>query len=59
MGVRVATLNAWGLPGPFSDRMSGRMEAIGETMSDDREKRLVNEFLTQVSAEAPSGDNRN
>ncbi len=32
---------------------------VGETMSDEREKRLVDEFLTQVSAEAPSGDDRN
>jgi len=34
-------------------------KVVGETMSDEREKRLVNEFLTQVSAEAPSGDDRN
>ena len=32
---------------------------VGETMSDEREKRLVDEFLTQVSAEAPAGDDRN
>jgi F-type H+-transporting ATPase subunit b len=32
---------------------------VGETMSDDREKRLVDEFLTQVSVEAPAGDDRN
>ena len=32
---------------------------VGETMSDEREKRLVDEFLTQVSAEAPSGGDRN
>jgi F-type H+-transporting ATPase subunit b len=34
-------------------------KVVGETMSDEREKRLVNEFLTQVSAEAPAGDDRN
>jgi len=34
-------------------------KVIGETMSDEREKRLVDEFLTQVSAAAPSGDDRN
>ena len=34
-------------------------KVIGETMSDEREKRLVNEFLTQISVEAPSGDERN
>ena len=34
-------------------------KVVGETMSDEREKRLVDEFLTQVSAEAPSGDERN
>lgn len=34
-------------------------KVVGETMSDEREKRLVDEFLTQVSAEAPSGDDRN
>ena len=34
-------------------------KVVGETMSDDREKRLVDEFLTQVSAEAPAGDDRN
>jgi len=32
---------------------------VGETMSDAREKRLVDEFLTQVSVETPSGDDRN
>ncbi len=32
---------------------------VGETMSDEREKRLVDEFLTQVSVEAPAGDERN
>ncbi len=32
---------------------------VGETMNDEREKRLVDEFLAQVSAEAPSGDDRN
>lgn len=34
-------------------------KVVGETMSDEREKRLVDEFLTQVSAETPSGDARN
>jgi len=34
-------------------------KVVGETMSDEREKRLVNEFLTQVSVEAPAGDDRN
>jgi F-type H+-transporting ATPase subunit b len=34
-------------------------KVVGETMSDAREKRLVDEFLTQVSASAPSGDERN
>jgi F-type H+-transporting ATPase subunit b len=32
---------------------------VGETMSGEREKRLVDEFLAQVSASAPSGDERN
>lgn len=32
---------------------------VGETMSGEREKRLVDEFLTQVSVEAPAGDDRN
>jgi F-type H+-transporting ATPase subunit b len=34
-------------------------KVVGETMSAEREKRLVNEFLTQVSVEAPVGDDRN
>jgi len=34
-------------------------KVVGETMSGDREKRLVNEFLAQVSASAPAGDERN
>ncbi len=34
-------------------------KVVGETMSDEREKRLVDEFLTQVSAQAPAGDDRN
>lgn len=34
-------------------------KVVGETMNDEREKRLVNEFLTQVSAQAPAGDDRN
>ena len=34
-------------------------KVVGETMSDEREKRLVDEFLTQVEAGAPAGDDRN
>jgi F-type H+-transporting ATPase subunit b len=34
-------------------------KVVGETLSDEREKRLVDEFLTQVSVEAPAGDERN
>ena len=34
-------------------------KVVGETLSDEREKRLVSEFLTQVSAEAPAGNERN
>lgn len=34
-------------------------KVVGETMSGDRERRLVSEFLAQVSASAPSGDERN
>jgi F-type H+-transporting ATPase subunit b len=34
-------------------------KVVGETISDEREKRLVNEFLTQVAVEAPAGDERN
>ena len=34
-------------------------KVVGETMNDAREKRLVDEFLTQVSASAPAGDDRN
>jgi len=32
---------------------------VGETMSTDREKRLVDEFLAQVSVTPPAGDERN
>jgi F-type H+-transporting ATPase subunit b len=32
---------------------------VGETMTGAREKRLVDEFLAQVSPSAPSGDDRN
>ena len=32
---------------------------VGETMNGEREKRLVDQFLTEVSAPVPSGDNRN
>jgi F-type H+-transporting ATPase subunit b len=32
---------------------------VGETLSGEREKRLVDEFLTQVSPAAPAGDERN
>ncbi len=34
-------------------------KVVGETMSNEREKRLVDEFLAQVSAQAPAGDDRN
>jgi F-type H+-transporting ATPase subunit b len=34
-------------------------KVVGETMSNEREKRLVDEFLAQVSAQAPAGDQRN
>ena len=34
-------------------------KVVGETMNDEREKRLVREFLTQVEVEAPAGDERN
>jgi F-type H+-transporting ATPase subunit b len=34
-------------------------KVVGDTMNSEREKRLVNEFLAQVSAEAPTGDDRN
>jgi F-type H+-transporting ATPase subunit b len=32
---------------------------VGETMSSERERRLVDEFLTQVSVMPPAGDERN
>jgi len=32
---------------------------VGETMSSDRERRLVDEFLAQVSVTPPAGDERN
>jgi F-type H+-transporting ATPase subunit b len=32
---------------------------VGETMSTEREKRLVDEFLAQVSVTPPAGDERN
>ena len=32
---------------------------VGETMSTEREKRLVDEFLAQVSVAPPAGDERN
>jgi F-type H+-transporting ATPase subunit b len=32
---------------------------VGETMSSAREKRLVDEFLAQVTATSPAGDERN
>lgn len=32
---------------------------VGETMSSDRERRLVDEFLSQVSATPPAGNERN
>lgn len=34
-------------------------KVVGETMSDDRERRLVDEFLTEVSASVPDGDDKN
>lgn len=34
-------------------------KVVGETMSSEREKRLVDEFLAQVSVQAPAGDERN
>jgi F-type H+-transporting ATPase subunit b len=34
-------------------------KVVGETLSHEREKRLVNEFLAQVSAQVPAGDERN
>jgi F-type H+-transporting ATPase subunit b len=34
-------------------------KVVGETMSADREKRLVDEFLTQVAATGPVGGERN
>ena len=33
MRVRVATLNVWGLPEPFSERLPNRMKAIGARMA--------------------------
>lgn len=34
-------------------------KVVGETMTDERQRRLVDEFLAQVSASAPTGDERN
>ena len=34
MRVRVATLNVWALPEPFSERLTGRMKAIGSRMAE-------------------------
>jgi len=34
-------------------------KVVGETISGERERRLVDEFLTQVSAETPAGNDRN
>lgn len=34
-------------------------KVVGETLSSEREKRLVDEFLTQVSPVAPAGGERN
>ena len=34
-------------------------KVVGETMNDQRERRLVDEFLAQVTASAPSGGSRN
>jgi endonuclease/exonuclease/phosphatase family metal-dependent hydrolase len=55
MRIRVATLNTWGLPEPFSSNLAGRMRAIGrrlaeldldviafqEIWTDDARKRLI------------------
>ena len=43
--------------GELALQVAGKV--VGETMSSEREKRLVGEFLTQVSVEAPAGDERN
>ena len=43
--------------GELARQVAGKV--VGETMSSEREKRLVSEFLTQVSVEAPAGDERN
>jgi len=34
-------------------------KVVGETLSDQRERRLVDEFLAQVTAQAPGGAERN
>ena len=34
MRVRVATLNVWALPEPFSERLTGRMKAIGARLAE-------------------------
>jgi F-type H+-transporting ATPase subunit b len=34
-------------------------KVVGETLTDQRERRLVDEFLAQVTATAPSGGDRN
>jgi F-type H+-transporting ATPase subunit b len=34
-------------------------KVVGETMTDQRERRLVDEFLAQVTASTPSGSDRN
>jgi F-type H+-transporting ATPase subunit b len=34
-------------------------KVVGETLDSEREKRLVNEFLTQVTVEVPAGGGRN
>ena len=34
MRVRVATLNVWGLPEPFSERLPKRMKAIGARLAE-------------------------
>ena len=43
--------------GELALQVAGKV--VGETMSSERERRLVGEFLTQVSVEAPAGDERN
>lgn len=34
MGIRIATLNVWALPGPFADQVERRMQAIGARLGE-------------------------